>query len=347
MKIPSGVDLPVIRSSERMDYKRCPKRWFWRWRMGLVPRVPTFGALELGQWMHSGLATWYGLGGKRRNGSLAELFVAAAEEAISKAMIGVRIPQEILDKSDELIALGEAMAKAYQAHYGYDSKIKIIRTELPLEYTFSGINGQVIAIHKFKPDAVYLDHNGDIWLLEHKTAKQIQTEHLVIDDQARPYAAMAERALINAGYLQKGQKFRGIMYNFLRKALPDERPQNTAGQYLNQDGSVSKRQPPAYFVRKPVTFTNKAKAITLERVRDETAAITLKTLELRIGELSPNRIPKTQHKSCPKTCPFFDMCVMEENGIDIRDIRRIKYKRQDPYLYEEESTEDPLGFEIA
>ena len=114
--------------------------------------------------------------------------------------------------------------------------------------------------------------------MEHKTAKQVQLEHLVIDDQARPYGAMTESLLRKLGLIKRSQQFRGILYNILRKALTDERPQNTQGKYLNQDGSVSKRQPSPLFIRHPVTMTKKAKIITLQRVRDETLEITQKTL---------------------------------------------------------------------
>jgi hypothetical protein len=345
MRFNSEVDLPIITSSERADYKRCPKRWYWKWRRGLVPRRRTFGALDFGTWMHEALAQWY-QPGIRRSGNLADWFEIAAHNDLISALEHNTATEEFVEQADELIALGIEMAKAYQEHYDRDKAIRILRTEIPLEYTFSSDHG-VIAAHKLKPDAVFMDQNGDIWLLEHKTAKQVMLEHLVIDDQARPYGAMAERALIEAGLIKPGQKFRGILYNVLRKALPDLRPQNSLGHYLNKDGTVSKRQPSPFFVRKHVTMTQKSKIITLNRLRDETAMITLKTLELRLKEIKPEYIPKTPHKSCAKTCPFFTMCVAEENGVNIRDMERMMYNRADPYLYHTESTEDQMGFEIA
>jgi Zierdtviridae exonuclease len=343
MKFNSNVDLPVITSTERADFKRCPKRWYWKWRLGLVPRKKTFGALDFGQWKHTALANWYLSGTKRRAG-LANLFERAATEAIDSS--GVTDPDE-LQKSDEMVSLGIEMAGAYQREYGMDPDINILAVELPLEFTFSNSEGLVLAVHKLKPDAVFSDQNNDVWLLEHKTAKQIMTEHLPLDGQARPYGAMAEIALRKAGLIKPSQAFRGILYNFLRKALPDQRERNSAGQYLNKDGSVSKRQPPPYFVRKPVTMTRLEKRITLNRLREEGEVITLRTLEILTGELKPFNIPKTDHKSCAKTCPFFNMCVAEEQGIDIRDMMKLLYRKEDPYAYHKESTEDVAGFEIG
>src|SRR5262249_32943090 len=67
--------LPIIRSHERIDYKRCTKKWYWKWRKGLVPKAAQFGALELGTWMHDALAQWYGPGLQRR-GRLGGIFLA-------------------------------------------------------------------------------------------------------------------------------------------------------------------------------------------------------------------------------------------------------------------------------
>lgn len=340
------MNLPVIRSGERMDYKRCPKKWYWAWRRGLVPREKTFGALDLGTWMHEALAAWYQKGHKR-DGTLAAHFVAAALNAISNAAED-GAPEYVIEKAEELCSLGEAMAEAYEKHYGADEGVYVITAEIPLAFSLAHSDtGELIAMHKLKPDLVFADENNDIWLMEHKTAKQVATEHLVIDDQARPYGAMAESALRKLGIIKKRQQFRGILYNFLRKALPDLRQQNAKGQYLNKDGSVSKRQPSPFFVRKPITMSIKAKMKTLYRVREETVDITLKTLELRTKELSPDRLPKTPHKSCAKTCQFFAMCTIEEEGGNYLDMERAMFVRRDPYKYEEESTEERLGFEIT
>jgi hypothetical protein len=338
--------LPVIRSGERMCLKRCEKKWFWEWRKGLVPRTVHFGALDLGTWTHTALANWYGKGLKR-NGKLADQFMAATTIAMEKAASD-NVPDYAIEQAQRLILLGEAMTTAYERFYGRDREIRVLDTEIPLEFVFSReSDGHPLAVHKLKPDAVFMDLSNDVWLMEHKTAASVQTEHLVIDDQARPYGAMAERALRKLGVINNRQRFKGILYNFLRKVLPDEREQNAKGQYLNKNGTVSKRQPPPIFVRKPVVLTAKSKMITLQRVQRETQKATLLALELRTGEVKPDQLNKTPHKSCPKTCQFFSMCVAEEEGTDIRDMERTMFYRRDPYKYEEESTEDPLGFEIG
>lgn len=339
------MTLPLVRSHERIDFKRCVKKWYWRWRMGLVPKAQSFGALELGTWVHQALEGWYGEG-YTRNGNLSEHFISHAEAALDSAATA-GAPMYVLDKAEELAALGEAMTRAYERHYGKDPDVYVLAVEIPLEFSIPNYRGnEIIAIHRLKPDMVYADRSKAVRLMENKTAAVIRVVHLVIDDQARPYGAMAERALKRLGVLDKRDQFAGVTYNFLRKALPDERPTNAKGLYLNKNGSVSKKQPTPLFLRYYAPMTAAAKVIALERIQRETIEITSLTLALRNKRIDPAVLPKTPHTSCDKFCPFFSMCVAEEQGTDISDMRRTMFVRQDPYEYAD-TTDAPSSFEMG
>lgn len=340
------MNLPLIRHSERVDFKRCPKKWFWRWRMGLVPKAKTFGALELGTWVHSAFQDWYGQPNRGKEGlSLTEWFESVAETDILAAQVH-GAPQFVIDKAEELVELGKAMMGAYEKRYGSDPGVNVLAVEIPLEFTIT-LAEELVAVHKLKPDMVYSDEHGDVWLMEHKTAAQIRLEHLPIDDQARPYVAMAEPALRKAGIISRGQQFKGVMYNFVRKALPDERETNALGQALNKNGSVSARQPTPTLIRHPVTLSRAARAIALRRLRIEATLVTSMTRSLREKRIEPLYLPKTPHSSCPKLCPFFTMCVVEEQGGDIKSMQRDMYVKRDPYLYDEDTTDIPPSFELS
>lgn len=337
--------LPVIRSHERMDYKRCPKKWYWHWRKGYVLKAVSFGALDLGTWVHLAFGEWY-VPGLVRNGSLAAHFATAAEADLNNAL-ELRVPQHVMEKAEELLALGESMCRAYEAYYGTDPTVEVLGTEIPLEFTIPDYRGQQVAVHKLKPDMVYRDtRDGSIWLMEHKTAVSIRTEHLVIDDQARPYGAMAERALRNLGILGKHEVVKGITYNFVRKGLPDLRERDDAGKALNKDGSVSKKQPAAQFLRKPITLTKEAKRVTLMRMQREAVEMTSITQALRNGRITADELGKTPHHSCPKFCDYFAICAAEDNGIDTQEMERSLFTRQDPYAYGE-STAERTSFELG
>lgn len=339
------ANLPAVRTHERIDYKRCVKKWYWRWRMGLIPKAVSFGALELGTWMHLALERWYGQGFKR-NGLLVNHFLDVCETALGEAE-AAGAPAHQMEKAEELWALGQAMASAYQAHYGRDENVNVIAAEIPLEFAIDDAEGNPLGVHRLKPDMVYLDPYDDAWLMENKTATTIRTDHLVIDDQARPYGAMAERALRKLGLITKRQRFRGITYNYLRKGLPDTRPTDESGRYLNKNGSVSKKQTAPLFVRKNITMTRAAKVITLNRIAMEVHLLVTMGNALRNKQLDPKHLPKTPHISCPRTCQFFAMCTAEEEGVDIREMQRLMYVRRDPYAYEKESTDEIVSFEMG
>lgn len=338
-------DLPLIRHSERVDFKRCPKKWFWHWRMGLFPKSINFGALVLGTWTHAALAGWYGQP-DRASLDLSVWFERHADADIKHA--GDSLPEHVLAQAEEARMLGVAMTTAYQSRYGADDDVNVMAVELPLEFEITDEEGKVIALHKLKPDMIYeSSRDGNVWLMEHKTAKQIRLEHLPIDDQARPYAAMAETAMRRAGMLAKSQQFKGVMYNFLRKALPDERETNSKGQALNKNGTVSARQPTPVFVRHPVVLSRKAKQIALMRLRIETRIVTQYAEAVRSKRIDPQFIPKTPHSSCPKLCQYFAMCVVEEQGGDIKTMQETMYVRANPYTYDEETTDIPASFELS
>lgn len=338
----------MVRSHECIDYKRCMKKWFWRWRMGLFPKRRKYGALDLGTWVHEALALWYGPidGGTRHDVDLAGLFVNIAESSIAWA-VADGAPEEQLEKAEELMMLGKAMLAAYQKHYRDDGFVPL-QAEIPLEFVIPDTDGVPIATYKLKPDLVGRFNDG-VWLVEHKTAASIRTEHLVIDDQARPYGAMAEVLLRKAGILKRGEVLKGIMYNFLRKGLPDERETNEQGQALNKNGTVSKRQSVPLFKRHPVLLSSKAKLHTLRRKRREVLEISIMADAIREGRIDPANIQKTPHWSCPKMCDYFEMCALEEEGADITDMRRQMFERRNPYLYDEENetTDEPKSFEMG
>lgn len=336
--------IPQVRAHEIIDYKRCPKKWYWNWRLGLAPKTIKFGALEFGTWMHEALAQWYS---GKQNIKLGALLDFVAALYITKAMES-KAPAHEIEKAEELAALGMAMGNAYTEYYAGDPDVQPVAIEEPIDFEITSVDGSLLAVHKLKPDMLYRRQStGDLWLMEHKTAASIRLEHLVLDDQARPYAVLAERAYKKAGILSRDDEIKGVMYNFLRKALPDERPQNYKGQYLNKNGTVSKSQPPAYFVRHPIEMTRKAKLLALKRIRRDTTIVARMAEAIRSKEIKGADLPKTPHNSCPKTCQYFTMCVVEEQGGDIRDMQRNMFVKRDPYEYDEETTADRPSFEMG
>jgi hypothetical protein len=132
--------------------------------------------------------------------------------------------------------LGQAMLTGYIEWWGSDDSWSVIEPERSGEVdVVDPALGKAIAIYGFTYDLVYRDlKDGRVKLGEHKTAKAIQIDHLPLDKQAGSYWAIAGPHLRQAGLMGPREEIAGITYNFLRKALPDDRPRNAQGHYTNK-----------------------------------------------------------------------------------------------------------------
>lgn len=318
----------MIRTSERATFRRCRQRWWWAWREGLTPPFMA-NSLWFGEGVHEALAGWY-LNGNKRGPDPAEAFLKWVDGERRRIYTQ---PNPDVDETEIVDAaeLGVAMLQQYVEKYGKDSRFKFIATEqssqLLMPATYQIVNGIRIrdTLYCSTFDGVYRDQvDGKPWLIEHKTAKQIITAHLVLDDQAGSYWAVATRVLRDAGLIGPEEEIEGIMYNFLRKAKPDQRETNANGERLNKDGSVSKSQPPPYFLREQVYRLPKERETQLERIQDE-------SLEMQLVRAGALPVTKNPTKDCYWDCPFFNMCQLHEAKDDWEDYRDMMYQVEDPY----------------
>jgi len=322
--------LPVLRTSERSSFLRCPQQWWWAYRCGLAPKFKQADARWFGIGVHIAFAEWYKYG-KRRGPHPAETFADWISDEIvyAKTWLDDRYEEAAWEDCREL---GISMLEGYVNHWGRDSQWSIISVEQPFSIRVTH-KGKPIAVFTSRWDAILRSEvNGRIYLLEHKTTNQVNTAYLAMDPQAGAYWAVADPILRKKHILKAGEEIAGIQYNFLRKAMKDERPQNDEGQYLNKNGSVSARQPPPRFVRPdPIERSPAERKTQLLRLADEVRMMN----GIRAGELP---ILKNQTKDCPY-CDFWDMCNAHERGGDAyKAIMKALYTQRDPYLDENKSS---------
>jgi hypothetical protein len=172
--------------------------------------------------------------------------------------------------------------------------------------------------------AIRNHHTGLIEYIDHKFMKSIETEHLYIDDQNGGYLAIGTHELRQRGLIGPKEAVRVLVYNFLRKATPPDKPKNAAGKYLNKDGTVSKRQPPPFFLRERIERTGAERNKQIQRIAEEAYVIGL----ARAGKLP---ITKTPTRDCKWDCSFFDLCQIHESGGDVEFAKSQLFKREDPY----------------
>jgi hypothetical protein len=315
-------DLIVIRTSERAALKRCPQRWWWGWREGWKPKRPA-DALWFGSGVHLALAKWYLRGGER-GPTPAETWArwVVDEERYIKTQ-GV-----LIDETKWISArdLGFAMLMDYVDTYGKDDNWDVIATEQPFQVRIQAAHvpgGYIIFSGTF--DGVYRDLvDGSLWLMEHKTASGFPNiGFLELDDQASGYFMAAEITLRHKGLISEHEHLSGIMYNYLRKKMPDDRPKDAQGRALNKDGSISKQQDVARYMRHPVWRSVEQRQRTKQAIINE-AELMVMYREHRLS------ITKTPTQDCT-FCPFFQMCQLHESDADWMEFRDAMFDRRDPY----------------
>lgn len=180
------------------------------------------------------------------------------------------------------------------------------------------------------------EHGGRIRYIDHKFMKTVETEHLTLDDQNSGYLAIGTHQLRKEGLIGPKESVRDLVYNFVRKATPPDKPRNSFGEYLNKDGSVAKRQPPPYFVRYAVSKTNEERNNQIKRIGEEA---------LWHKAIRNNRLPmiKSPKRDCRWDCSFFNLCQVDESGGDVESTKKMLFRREDAYTeYAENATSPKL-----
>lgn len=352
--------LPIIRTSERSSFKRCPQQWVWGWVEGL--RLPEeqegFNAATFGTGIHLALAEYYVPGRTR----------GADPRSTWKRFIGdQRATIRTLDDDgvahlEDAADLGDVMLTEYLKEYGADSDWEVIAPEMTFSVPIPDKEGNPVGIFSGTIDLVVRQlSDRRLFITDHKTCQGIpgSFDWLNLDDQATGYQAVATHVLRDKGLIGPKESVRGMIYNYLRKARPDERPVNELGQATNKPqkkhyieqlsisggfnpkwgleqmaqfaanagiqvlGDVSKVQPTPNFHREVVERTAAERRTTIRRLGEE-----IQWMEAVRGGKLP--VVKRTSPDC-KFCSFFEMCCTDEQGHDIEDYKQMVYIKHDPY----------------
>lgn len=230
---------PLLRNSERQDFKRCP--WYWQetWLKGRsTSRVPTWA--WFGSAIHSALEVRYPPGVKR--GSTADVLQAFIDAVgQNTARIWQDNPDAIIDEEEmvDAIDLGKAMLIGYIQHFGKDSEWEVIHTEQPfqIDVPHPYIKGKTIVIFAGTWDALWRNRiSKKFWLVDHKTRRSFPKnwDFYNLNDQAGSYLWVAPEVLRYLGVFGKKDQIEGLIFNALKKHMPDTRPRNADGLATNK-----------------------------------------------------------------------------------------------------------------
>jgi hypothetical protein len=372
--------IPLLRTSERRTFKRCSQAWWWSWRMGLKKKGRPADPLWFGTGIHLALAEWYCGPGRKRGPHPVETWRRYCAESgdagyvrsVSRQADTSASVYFTEEKMVEAAKLGEVMMEGYVEKYGKDASWAVIQPEYSTQINIPHPTkpGEIIVIYCLTYDGVYRDlstPHGDLFLMEHKTAASIPSgDHLELDDQAGSYWAVAAQTLEANGLIPKGLRLKGINYNYLRKALPDERPKDAKGYATNSPtkadylaklpdlpakttlatlaeiaekrgvkvlGPISKVQPRPLFERKIVFRSARERATQIQRIADE--ALIMEAM--RKKELPIIKNPQTD---CGR-CEYFDLCVLHESRAPgWKEYMRDAYRVEDPYADHRDATDE-------
>jgi hypothetical protein len=326
-------ELPILRNSEVGEHERCKQRWYWGYVEGRRSRrVPT--ALWLGQGIHLALAEYYKFKGTQRGPHPAETFADWAKG--EKKNVYLRDEEDAAEKVDA-VELGIIMLQGYVEHWGSETWKHVLAREQTSRLTIPNPKTHkpiVTSVGTF--DLVYKDLRYSTptnWLEEHKTTVDTTVSHLSLNPQASTYWLHASAVLDDLGLIPHGALLDGMMFNFLRKAKPDERAKDEKGRALNKDGSISKVQPKPLFFRHPVPRT--------AAHRNETARrLALQSWEIEQRRAGKLPIHKNATKDCAWDCVFHGICELHEAGQDWEEVAKYEFTRGDPYEVYRKSTSE-------
>lgn len=296
--------------------------WWWAWQEGYRPKV-SGPALRFGTLVHKALELRYPPGIKR-GPHPALSFEQLYEEELKEAMaFGFRDED---GEWNDAGTLGVAMLNAFVDEYGEDDEWRVLSSEQMFEVKLSNdANGGHPLYYVGTLDGVWRHRvSKHIILKEWKTTDQFWFKFLPLDEQAGSYWAFAPPWLRKHKILKAEEKLKGILYTFLRKSMPDERPRDSLGQSLNKDGSVSKRQPAPLFHRELVFRDEYDRRM----IRARTLAQAGEMEQIRRGRMS---VYKTPGRFTCAGCQFIGPCELHETGADYKPLLRSHYEVYNPY----------------
>lgn len=227
----------VIRTSDRILFKRCRRRWGWgsHLRQNLGGKQAA-SPLWLGSGFHFAMEDFHGQNVYGHPIRALDAYVFATKRKGGEDALPYSWREDW--------ELGRGMLAYYADHW--------LRNRQPLEtFIFDGqpqveVNFRILipfdayewgydeVVYSGTLDRVVIDENGILWILEYKTAKQIVTNHFQTDPQVTSYCWAAS-------ILYPGYSIGGVIYQQHLKTVPDEPKMLATGKL-----STDKRQATDY-----------------------------------------------------------------------------------------------------
>lgn len=349
-KDPNNPRIAVIRTSDRISFKNCRRRWGWssHLRHNLGPKQG-ISPLWFGSGMHFALEDFHGYNRFGHPRAAFEEYVRATKEHNE-----AKLPEDW----KELLELGQGMMDYYILWLQQRTKT-ILRTfwfngEPQVEVNFrfkipfdASKWGYDEVVYSGTIDRITIDEHELLWINDYKSAAHIETLHYATDPQIGVY-------MWAAPYIY-GKDIGGFIYQQHRKAIPhpgrltynntqvsvDAQQLTTRALYkdtlIKMFGSVE-RAPD-----KNIQFLNKLameesedfdKFIRIDRIGRNTFSAQAEGVKILMeleDMLNPNLpLYPNPTRECPKFCPFYTPCIAMDDGSDWKHILDNMFELREP-----------------
>lgn len=210
----SDRDELYIRTSERSLFKKCRRLWAWTSPLKAYREIkdkPNY--FWFGTGMHYALEDYHGY---NKYGHPAAAFLAYCQ-ATHEAKLA---PFD----HKELAVVGANMMVYYKDHWldkGQRNPIQTLivdgvpqcEVRFKIELPIKGPNGQRV-VYRGMIDRMGVDDEGQIWVIEYKSAKAFRLQHFDTDDQVTAYCWAAQSIY--------GVPIAGVIYQQHRKVFPSK-----------------------------------------------------------------------------------------------------------------------------
>lgn len=246
------MTLPMLRNSERNDFKECPQKWAWRWNERLtLAHPPQAGALWFGTGYHLVWAEYYtppkGTENNPKRGFIRgrdphETWDEFCGESYTKIANADYFDEESEQEFIDAKELGHIMIAGQLKMWDGDPQYEVLMPEqrfgIGIKYTVeqlarlanlvqnggTGTNVAVKVVGTYDmPVRDHADETTSIKIIDWKTtSKQARQKQLNKDGQTGTYILSGTAALRRAGLITEKERISGMIFSFARKAKPPE-----------------------------------------------------------------------------------------------------------------------------
>lgn len=246
------IELPIMRQSERGDFKMCPAKWNWRWNEGLVPTTPRQDARWFGTMWHLLWATVYtppaGKDGFTRAitnpAEIHQLWDTLTKNAYTTVAGSPYWGDDQELEWNDACTLGHVMIDGQLKEWNLDPGWEVLGPEkrFSMKIKYNDFQLDQFAQTGFPrglPEGAYItklvgtydlpvrDHNEagtpKCKVVDWKTTSRRENlKQLNKDDQTGTYLISAAAYLRSQGIIKKDEPIDYMVFSFARKAKPPE-----------------------------------------------------------------------------------------------------------------------------